>query len=249
MSDLHGGPGGFEPHGGDHDLCGVYYAIVTQNKDDEKKLGRIKVRLPWMPGGDTDQSHWAQICVPMIGGEFGTYTLPEVDDTVLVVFIAGDIRYPVVIGGSWNDKDKPPEVNEDGKNDFRLIKSRSGHRLLFDDSSSGKLVLSSNTDKEVLSVGKQDAGGSSNQNKYGVGGPPGAGASKKEGMSLGSESGTMTVLCPGGTLKVDGKDVEISSSDKVDIKAGTDLTVEGSSMASFNSAGPGKYEGSTTKIN
>lgn len=247
MSDLIGGPGGVEPSGGDHDLCGVYYAVVTQNKDD-RNLARVKVRFPWMPGGDTDQSHWAQVCVPMIGGEFGTYTLPEVEDTVLVVFMAGDIRYPVVIGGTWNTVDKPPEVNEDGKNDFRLIKSRSGHRLLFDDSSSGKLVLSSNTDKEVLSVGKQAAGGSSDQNKYGVGSPPAAGGSKGEGMSFGSESGTLTVLCPSGTLSVKGKDVEISSSGKVDIKAGSDLTVEGGSMTQLNSSAMGKYQGSSVNF-
>jgi uncharacterized protein involved in type VI secretion and phage assembly len=244
---LLGGPGGFEPGDGDHDLCGVYYAIVTQNKDD-RELARVKVRFPWMPGGDVDQSHWAALCVPMAGDEFGTYVLPEIDDTVLVVFIAGDIRYPVVIGGAWSEVDTPPEVNEDGKNDFRLIKSRSGHRLLLDDSSSGKLVLSSKTDKEVLSVGNQDAGGASDQNKYGVGGPPAAGSAKKKGMSLGSESGKMTVLCPGGTLKVEGQNVEITSSGKLDIKAGTDLKVEGSASATFNSSAPSNYEGGTTNI-
>ena len=156
---LHGGPGGREPDDGDHGLCGVYYAIVTQN-DDTEGSARVKVRYPWIDHGDEDQSFWAPISVPMCGDEFGTYVLPEVEDTVLVVFLAGDIRYPVVIGGAWSQTDPPPETNEDGSNDFRLIKSRSGHRLLLDDSDSGKIVLSDKSDKNMMSTGPHASGGS-----------------------------------------------------------------------------------------
>ena len=223
MSDLHGGPGGFEPEEGDHGLCGVYYAIVTQNKDDQN-LARVKVRYPWLPGGDVDQSFWAPICVPMIGDEFGTYTLPEIDDQVLVVFLAGDIRYPVVIGGAWNETDKPPESEVD----HRVIRSRSGHDLLLNDAD-GTVVLNSNTGEEILSCGKSAGGGS-------------------DGASLSSGAGTLSILCPGGTLKVEGKDIEVTSSDKADIKAGSALEVGGSASASFSSSGPGKYEGSTTNL-
>lgn len=228
MADLHGGPGGFEPEEGDHGLCGVYYAIVTQNKDDQN-LARIRVRYPWLSGGDVDQSFWAPICVPMIGGEFGTYTLPEIEDTVLVVFLAGDIRYPVVIGGAWSETDPPPVTNEDGKNDFRGIRSRSGHELLLDDSDSAKLVLNSKSGEEILSCGSSAGGGS-------------------DGASLSSGAGTLSILCPSGTLKVEGKDVEVTSSDKADIKAGSALEVGGSASASFSSSSMGKYEGSTTNL-
>ena len=39
----------------------------------------------------------------------GFYSLPEVDDEVIVVFQQGDIRHPYIIGGLWNGKDEPPE--------------------------------------------------------------------------------------------------------------------------------------------
>ena len=39
----------------------------------------------------------------------GFYSLPEVDDEVIVAFDQGDIRYPYIIGGLWNSKDQPSE--------------------------------------------------------------------------------------------------------------------------------------------
>src|SRR5262249_14292035 len=63
----------------------------------------------------------------------GTYVLPEIDDQVLVVFEHGDINRPIVIGALWSKKQEPVEVNQSGKNNTKLIKSRSGHRIIFDD--------------------------------------------------------------------------------------------------------------------
>ena len=69
----------------------------------------------------------------MAGPERGTYFLPEVDDEVLVAFDHGGIHHPYVIGALWNGKDKPPETNDDGKNNIRVIKSRSGHVIRLND--------------------------------------------------------------------------------------------------------------------
>lgn len=223
MADLFGGPGGPEPDGGDHGLCGVYYAKVTQNKDPEN-LARVRISLPWLKDGDVDQTFWANICAPMIGPEFGTYTLPEVGDQVLVVFVAGDINAPMVIGGVWSSTDTPPTDEVD----HRLIRSRSGHDLLLDDKD-GKVVLNSKSGKEVLACGSSSAGGS-------------------DGGSLTSDAGKLSVWCPAGTLKVEGKTVAISSTTSVDVKAGSDLEVGGSASASISSTAVGKYEGSTTNL-
>ena len=50
----------------DNTQYGIHYAIVCQNKDPEK-LERIKVRLPWLDGGEEDQTFWAQLLTPMEG--------------------------------------------------------------------------------------------------------------------------------------------------------------------------------------
>jgi uncharacterized protein involved in type VI secretion and phage assembly len=111
-------------------INGVVIGIVTNNKDDEG-LGRVKVRFPWL--SDTDDSFWARIATPMAGNNRGAYFLPELDDEVLVAFEHGDVRFPYIIGSLWNGKDKPPASNSDGKNNLRLIRSRSGHVIKLND--------------------------------------------------------------------------------------------------------------------
>ncbi len=230
----------------DASLNGIYHAIVTQNKD-EQQLARVRVRFPWLPGGDQDQSHWALLSVPMMGAEFGTFTLPEVNDTVLVMFLAGDIRRPVVIGGAWSKEDAPPECNENGKNDFRFIKSRSGHRLLFDDSDKTKVVVTDKTNENYIGCGTYAEGGES-PNKFALTGPGPINGDAKEGVAVSSMQGTVNLWCPNGTLKISAKHVEMTASDKMEVKAGGALGVEGGMCGEMKSSGAGKYAGSTTKV-
>lgn len=235
------------PATADAALGGIYYAVVTNNKDDEKSLGRIKVRFPWLDGGDSDESCWAHIAVPMIGDTFGTWTLPEVDDVVAVVFMAGDINHPIVVGGVWSSTDKPPEVNEDGKNDFRLIKSRSGHRVLIDDTSETKVVLTDKDDAQYVGVGKFAEGGSSD-NKMELKTPSGINGSPESGVAVNSSQGTVNIWCPKGTLTIKAKNIEFTSTTSIDIKAGGDMIHESGTKTSFSGTAGVKMEGSKTNI-
>src|SRR5262249_11123879 len=106
-------------------LFGLVVGVVTNNQDPDN-LGRVKVRFPWL--SDSAESHWARIAAPR-----GTYFLPEVDDEVLIAFEHGDPRFPYVLGVLWNGQDAPPTTNSDGKNNLRLIKSRSGHVIKLND--------------------------------------------------------------------------------------------------------------------
>ncbi|MEO8703101.1 MAG: phage baseplate assembly protein V, partial [Kofleriaceae bacterium] len=113
-------------------LRGVHVAIVVDNKEGEGNPGyRVKVKYPWL--SEEEKTFFARIAVPMGGKERGTYFLPEVDDQLLVVFEHGDVNRPIVIGALWSKKQEPVENNESGKNNTKLIKSRSGHRVIFDD--------------------------------------------------------------------------------------------------------------------
>jgi phage baseplate assembly protein gpV len=121
-------------------LRGVQLAIVVDNKDGVDNPGyRVRVKLPWLD--DQESTCWARIAVPMGGPERGTYVLPEIDDQVLVVFEHGDISRPIVIGGLWSKKQEPVEVNQSGKNNTKLIKSRAGHRIIFDDKEGAEQIV------------------------------------------------------------------------------------------------------------
>lgn len=116
---------------------GVTVGVVTNNQDPDK-LGRVKLKLPWL--SDQDESHWARVLSPMAGKERGLYFLPEVEDEVLVAFEHGLVEFPYVLGALWNGKDAPPAANDDGKNNERLIKSRSGHTIRLNDTDGGETI-------------------------------------------------------------------------------------------------------------
>jgi uncharacterized protein involved in type VI secretion and phage assembly len=111
-------------------VYGVMVGVVTNNQDPEG-LGRVKVKLPWLSA--EHESNWARVISPMAGNDRGLYVLPEVEDEVLVAFEHGSVEFPFVLGSLWNGKDKPPGKNDDGKNNVRALKSRSGNTVALDD--------------------------------------------------------------------------------------------------------------------
>jgi hypothetical protein len=131
-------------------IRGVQLAIVVDNKDGEGNPGyRVKVKFPWL--NEQETSFWARIAVPMGGSGRGTYVLPEIDDQVLVVFEHGDINRPIVVGSLWSKTQEPVEVNQSGKNNTKLIKSRAGHRIIFDDKEGAeKIVIVDQTKKNKI---------------------------------------------------------------------------------------------------
>ena len=85
--------------------------------------------------------HLAAVYGVDVGNGRGTWFLPEVGDEVLVAFEGSRIEHPFVLGALWNGQDLPPERNADGKNDLRVIHSRSGHRIVFDDGAQGRIEI------------------------------------------------------------------------------------------------------------
>ena len=121
---------------------GMVIGIVTNNMDPQE-MGRVKVKYPWL--SDNDESAWARVVAPMAGNGRGFLYLPEVDDEVLIGFEHGDIHRPFVLGAMWNGIDKLPllasqAVGSDGKVNKRVIKSRSGHTIVLDDTSGGEEI-------------------------------------------------------------------------------------------------------------
>ncbi len=130
-------------------LYGGVIGIVVDNNDPTGRY-RVKVKYPWVmessdkytdvPDEGDFLSNWARISTMFAGskggGDFrGSFFLPEIDDEVLIIFEHGDVRRPVIVGSLWNGVDKPIHDNasQDGKNNFRSIRSRSGHIFTFHD--------------------------------------------------------------------------------------------------------------------
>ena len=193
-------------------IQGVVIGVVTNNEDPDG-MGRVKVKFPWL--SDEDESNWARIASPMAGKERGIYFLPEVDDEVLVAFEHGDMRFPYIIGSLWNGMDSPPATNDDGMNNVRMIKSRSGHVISLNDEDG----------KEKIEIIDKN-----NANSIVI--------DAAENTITVTADKDITISAPQGVITLDGENIEIKASadikveagGKVDITANAAMKIKGSTV-------------------
>jgi uncharacterized protein involved in type VI secretion and phage assembly len=141
--------GAFRPDGSGPLYFGLYPAIVT-NIVDPDSLGRIQVTFPSLGESGSDVRAWATLLTPYAGDDQGLEILPEVDTQVVVAFEAGNPRRPYVVGSCWNGKESLPEPPQSANNK-RLIKTRSGSLLEFDDTEGApKVTLSMKSGHQLV---------------------------------------------------------------------------------------------------
>lgn len=102
--------------------------------DDPQQLARVKVRVLSFDGVDGhDGAVWARVACAFAGNNRGAFLIPDVGDEVLVIFVNGDARYPIVVGGLWNGSDIAPESISGGRNVRKVIRSKNGVKLTLED--------------------------------------------------------------------------------------------------------------------
>lgn len=123
----------------DQRYYGVAEAIVF-DVDDPDHEGRVRVKYPWFDDSSTE-SDWCRVSQLYAGNGYGTLFVPEKDDEVLVAFVHGDMKKPIVLGGLYNGSDKPSmyRMEKEGKSP-KLIRTKGGHEILLDDSSGQEKV-------------------------------------------------------------------------------------------------------------
>jgi uncharacterized protein involved in type VI secretion and phage assembly len=133
---------------GDAKMYGVEVAIVTNVQDPEKQ-GRVKICFPRLPG--KPESDWVRVTQPAAGAGRGFYWLPEVNDEVLVAFERGEAHRPYVVGALWNGKDQPMKGAYVDENTTRMIQTKSGHQVIFDDKNGEeKIVIADKSGKRTM---------------------------------------------------------------------------------------------------
>lgn len=259
-------------------IYGVVIGIVVDNHHPDGEY-RVKVKFPWIRStevGDTEDflSSWARISTLMAGGGRGFRFLPEVDDEVLVMFEHGDLRRPIVTGALWNGVDKPPvdgdapeeTVDPMGKtigvrdacvdnslphrnNHGRYIASRSGHLLLFDDSSlmgKEKIVLKT-AGGHVLVL--NDARGSESIALYDSSGEEFLYFDEvRRKITLESSNGDIDIRCPNGTLTIEADKIVTTAASTADHEAGVRMT-QASPEVVIEGASKVDIDGGTIELN
>lgn len=190
--------------------------IVTDNKDPDK-LGRVKVKFPVLSEQDT--THWVPLVMQGAGKKRGWYFIPEINDEVLVMFEHGDLNSPIIVGAIWNGKDKPADSNPGG-NPRRVIKSRAGSRVIFDDENE-KLII-------------EDGGGAGRITLDAKGGKIVIEALKGD-VALQSPQGEMKIVANEASFEA-GTNLEIVAGSSMKFGSGGSTDIKGSSLAQLSGA-------------
>jgi uncharacterized protein involved in type VI secretion and phage assembly len=179
----------------------VHPAIgVVQAVNDPQGLNRVQVQL-FNTSGTDDQDFlvWARVAVPFAGSNRGAFFIPDVGDEVLVSFIQGDPRYPVVIGSFWNGNDKAPDsFGGSGTSvDRWVMVGKAGTKIAIVEESSGQPRIDLITPGGVKGSLSDDGGGKIS-------------LSLPSGTSITMDTSGATVQT-GGTVKVQATQVEIDA--------------------------------------
>lgn len=130
---------------------GVYPAVVEEVNDDQGKEGRVKVSFPWYdPGVPTVD--WCRVRQEYAGGGYGALFVPEKGDEVLVGFMHGLMKDPIVLGGLYNGTDKPVTWRSTTK-DEKVIRTKAGHQIsLVDTGGSEKITIVDRSAKNTITI-------------------------------------------------------------------------------------------------
>ena len=127
---------------------GASYLAEVVSVNDPEGLARVQIRLLSFDGiGDQDAPIWARVAVPFAGNNRGAFLMPDVGDEVLVTFLNGDTRLPIVTGGLWNGSASVPEQLGGGGDrvDRWTLVGKEGTRIAIIEESAGNATVSITT--------------------------------------------------------------------------------------------------------
>jgi phage protein D len=218
---------------GNGHAAGMMHGLVTglvTNLSDPEDLGRVKVKYAWLGEIESD---WIRIATPMAGPGRGFCYLPEINDEVLIAFEHGNVHRPYVVGALWSTTDKPPKPNSEvvsgGKVNERIIKSRSGHTVILDDTDGAEQIIIRDW------TGKNEMIIDSSQNSMSINVEGDFSVTAKGKITLSSTKDMELASRANGTVKAQGN-LDLQARSNLDLKAQSNLTAEGTSTAKVKGA-------------
>lgn len=113
---------------------GVYKAKVYSAQDPDN-LGRLQLIIPSVYG-EAPYKYWALPVGQYAGNGYGSYVMPEANNTVWVLFEGGNPRSPVWLHGWYGTDETPTEAKEGSY----IFKSPKGSTIVIDDNANSIYV-------------------------------------------------------------------------------------------------------------
>ena len=209
-------------------VAGLQVGVVTSNEDPDGEH-RVRIRMPMV--SKDDDGTWARVACPDAGDDRGFFFRPEVGDEVVAGFFDDDPSHPVILGMLHSSAKAAPLKGSDD-NPQKVIKSRSGMRVFFDDEN--KILVLDTPAGNALTLSEQD-----------------------KSLTLADQNGNQIVMDSDGirieskkalSLKA-GTEHAMEAGTSLSIKAGTELKLESSTQAELAGGALTKVTGTTVMIN
>lgn len=211
----------------------IMVGTVKQIDSDPDGEYRVLVTLPLLQATD---GVWARFGSFYASNGIGSNFYPEIGDEVVVAFLSGDPRYPVVLGSLYSKANPPPYPPVTGgpgaPNDIKSFTTKAKMRINFTESDPSILV----TTPANQSIKIDD---------------------KNKNIVVTDVTGNTITMNESG-IKIDSpKDITISATGSIsmsagtsfDIKAGTSLSTKASTSTQVNCDGPIQIKGATVALN
>lgn len=209
-------------------IRGLHIGTVDALEGDPAGEERVAVRL--VSETETSEVVWARPLAIGGGAERGLVLLPEVGDEVLLGFLDGDPRDPILLGGVHSSAAASPYPGADD-NHIKGLASRAGMKITFDDDTVALTLETPGGNKVVLD---DDAGAITAEDSNGN-----TIVLNSDGIAL--DSAADIKLKATGDVSLEGINVSL--------KADAEVTAEGSAGAKMKSSGQTTVEGSVVMIN
>lgn len=207
----------------------------VENNLDPNKLGRVRVRYPWQTANG-DCSPWVRMATPFATNGGGVTFKPAEGDEVLLNYEDGNIERPYIVGSLQSKY----TTSFWGGLDDRVIQSKNGHAIKFEDKNSGvdfflgwfplfSIVKSYIPNADWLDFQELNdlTGGISIKDRYGLYAidmsSDGRAVDIKSplgNINLSAFTG-ITISAPNGNIDIKGKNVSISASNKLLLESGS----------------------------
>lgn len=182
----------------------IYTARVVSTEDPDG-LGRVQVALD---GFETSLDlPWIRLVGPYASKGFGAVFLPEEDDEVVLLQGDGDgLDQMLCLGSVYNGARKPNYSNEDGDNNVKEIRTRSGHAIVFNDKDGEETLTVQSPDAKLLMKFEQ-----------------------QDGRITLNATGELLLDVTDGALSVRCKDATLEASGEIKVQGDSQISVESQS--------------------
>ena len=206
----------------------IMVGTVKQIHEDPDAEFRVLVTLPLLQATD---GVWARFGSYYASKNIGSDFYPEIGDEVIVAFLSGDPRYPVILGSLYS-KANPPPYTPDNKNSIKSFWTKTGMHIDFVETDPSILI----TTPAKQSIKIDD---------------------KNNNIVVTDVTGNTITMDPSGivisspkdiTIKADGS-ISMSAGTSFDIKAGTSLSTTASTTTKVSCDGPIQIKGATVALN